>query len=522
MIFAFGNCLLDLPRRELCRCDVRVAVEPGVLDLLDYLLRNRHRVVSKDDLIAAVWAGRAVSDSTLAGRIHAVRSAIGDSGKHQRLIRTFPRKGFRFVGEVREDAGAGQHRYGRSGGRNQAIALPGPRPPAKPSIAVLAFSNMSGDARQGYLSDGITEDVITALTRLRFSVAARSSTRALNGQDTDAAQIGWDLGVRHVLEGSVRKNGKRLRVSARLLDVAAESYVWAERYDGELANVFALQDEIAASIAASIEPTLMAAQSLRTTARGGHDPDAWDLMARALFHFWKLDARESSAAIAILDKTVRGHPDHGRAHSLLSFALLLSSFMGWSPSPPDRELAARLAHRAVELDGRDAWAHLALAFQAFTGRQTREAVGHFRDALDRNPDFPAAAAFMGFALAFDGQSQDAIRWFETALQMSPRDPFCGFFYGGLSAAQYMAGSYAEAVASAQEALRMQPGILGAHRCLCASLAQAGRMEEARAAMQMLRQLQPQLTLAWIRRSVPYTAGPMRRFLEGMRKAGLTE
>ncbi len=515
MKYAFGNCQIDLPRRELRRGGVGVVVEPGVLDLLDYLLRNRHRVVSKDDLIAAVWDGRAVSDSTLAVRIHAVRSAIGDSGKDQKLIRTFARKGFRFVGDVREDAGEGQHRSGD----NHRVCFPRPRLPAKPSIAVLAFANMSADTRRGHLCDGITEDIITALARRHVCVAARSAS---NGQETSAARIGRDLGVRYVLEGSVRKSRKRVRVTARLMDVATGSYVWADRYDRELSDVFALQAEIAANIAASIEPALTPTQYRRTAARGGQGPEAWDLVARALFHFWKLNARESGAAVAILEKAVQGHPDHGRAHSLLSFALLLSSFMGWSPYPSDRELAARLAHRAMELDDSDAWARLALAFLAFSGRQTSEAVYHFNHALDRDPKFPAAAAFMGFALAFDGQSHSAIGWFERALQMSPRDPFCGFFYGGLSAAQYMAGSYAEAVASAQEALRMQPGILGAHRCLCASLAQAGRIEEARVAMRTLRQLQPQITLAWIRRAVPYTAGPMRHFIEGMRKAGLAE
>jgi adenylate cyclase len=188
----------------------------------------------------------------------------------------------------------------------------------------------------------------------------------------------------------------------------------------------------------------------------------------------------------------------------------------------DREFAATLAERAVELDESDPWAHLGLAFLAFSGRQTDEAVRHFHSALGLNPNFPAAAGFMAFALAFDGQSEEAIRWFEQALRMSPRDPFTGFFYGGLSAAHYMAGRYREAVVWARKAVQLRPGILGAHRCLCASLAQAGQIEEAKAAMRSLRRLQSDLSLTWIKQSVPYTAEPMERFLDGMRKAGLTE
>jgi len=266
----------------------------------------------------------------------------------------------------------------------------------------------------------------------------------------------------------------------------------------------------------------MAAEYLRTATRSTHDLAAWDLVARALSHFWKLTAAESEKAIAILRQAVQRHPNHPPAHSMLAFALLLSNFMGWTPPGSDKEFAGTLAHRAVELDESDPWAHLALAFLAFIGRHTDEAVRHFRDALDLNQNFPAAVGFMAFALAFDGRSKEAIRLFEQGLRMSPRDPFTGFFYGGLSAAYYMAGRYREATEWARKAVQLRPEILGAHRCSCASLAQAGQTKEATAAMSTLRNLQPNLSIAWIKQSVPYTAEPMERFLDGMRKAGLTE
>ncbi len=382
---------------------------------------------------------------------------------------------------------------------------------------------MSGDSEQEYFSDGITEDITTALTRLRwFFIAGRSSTFAYRGQGVDVREIGRDLGVRYLLEGSVRKSGQRLRITAQLLDAVAGNHIWAEWYDRELIDIFALQDEITASVAASIEPRLLAAEGLRTQSRPTSDLHAWDLVDRALFHFWKLTTVESEKAVAVLRQTVQQYPDHAAAHSLLAFALLLSCFMGWTPPRSDTEFAAAVAQRAVELDENDPWAQLALAFLAFTSRRTDEAVRHFHSALDLNPNFPAAAGFMGFALAFDGRTEEAISWFEQALKMSPRDPFLGFFCGGLSAAHYMAGRYREAVEWARKAVRLRPGILGAHRCLCASLAQEGQIEEARAEMRRLRKLQPDLSIVWIRQSVPYTTDPMERFLDGMRKAGLAE
>ena len=251
MIYVFADCSLDIDRRELWRGNDRVAVEPQVFDLLHYLIQNRERVVSKDDLIAHVWNGRIVSDSSLSSRITAVRRAVGDGGDQQRLIRTIARKGLRFVGEVREDRSSGgasaPQRSPHVERDTVALASPGPPPPLpdKPSIAVLPFTNMSGDPEQEYFSDGITEDIITALSRLRwFFVIARNSTFVYKGQAVDVRSVGRDLGVRYVLEGSVRKSGHRMRITSQLLEATTGSHIWTERYDRELTDIFALQDEI--------------------------------------------------------------------------------------------------------------------------------------------------------------------------------------------------------------------------------------------------------------------------------------
>jgi TolB-like protein/Flp pilus assembly protein TadD len=513
LIYAFGDYSLDVGRRELRRGANLVAIEPQVFDLLEYVIRNRDRVVSKDDLIEYVWNGRIVSDSTLTSRITAARQAVGDSGGEQRLIRTIARKGIRFVGEVGEE---------ESRGLDATIAPMPPPLPDKPSIAVLPFTNMSGDPEQEYFSDGITEDIITALSRLRwFFLIARNSTFAYKGQAVDVKQIGRDLGVRYVLEGSVRKSGQRLRITAQLIDAISGNPIWAERYDREVVDIFAVQDEITASVAAAIEPKLVAAEGRRSEARAIHDLNAWDMVARALGHFWKLTPAESEKAMAILRQVVARHPDYAPAHSMLAFALLVSAYIGWIPGEREREFAEQLANRAVELDEDDPWAYMALGILAWVGRRTDEALQRFHTALDLNPNFAAAHDYIGLALVFDGRSEEALRHFEQAMRMSPRDP-SGRFFAGIAVAHYMAGRYPQAVEWAKRAIQLRPGILSARRILCASLAQAGQIEEAKSAMDTLRQLQPDLSIAWINQFVPYTPGPMSHFLEGMRKAGLTE
>jgi adenylate cyclase len=395
--------------------------------------------------------------------------------------------------------------------------------PDKPSIAVLPFTNMSGDPEQEYFSDGMTEDIITALSRLRwFFVIARNSTFVYKGKPVDVKQVGRELGVRYVLEGSVRKNGQQVRINGQLIDALTGHHIWAERYDRELSDIFALQDEITTSVTAVIEPKLLAAEGLRAESRSIENLNAWDLVARAVSHFWKMTTAESEMAIGMLRHAVQHYPEYAPAHSMLAFALLVSEHIGWLPDESDRDYAAKLAHRAIELDDGDPWAHVALGYLAFIARKTTEAVRCFQIALDLNPNFAAAHGYISYPLAFDGQSEAAISHAEQAIRMSPRDPLNGFFLAGQSVAHYLAGRYAAAVERAQQAVQERPGMPTGYRILCASLAQAGRDAEAEAAMNQLRQLQPNISIAWIKQSVPYTPGQMEHFLEGMRKAGLAD
>jgi len=509
--YLFEDCALDTDRRELRRGTALVAVEPQVFDLLVHLIRHRDRVVSKDDLLASVWHGRIVSESALFNRINAARSAIGDTGDQQRLIRTLPRKGIRFVGEVRED---------------ETSTLPGEGPslplPDRPSIAVLPFANMSSDPDQEYFVDGISEDLITGLSRIRWLfVIARNSTFVYKRRAVDVKQVSRELGVRYVLEGSVRRAGNRLRISAQLIDAMTGGHHWAERYDRELGDIFAVQDEITRSVAAAIEPHLLAAEGVRALSRSADDLGAWELVARAQTHVWRITRPDYETAIDGLKGAVEAYPDYAPARSLLGFCLVFAAHMGWIDRDRGLLPGRRHAIRAIALDDRDPWGHIALGYCAMMERRSEESIAALRRAVKLNPNSAAAHSHLSRGLAFAGQDREAIEHGEDAIRLSPLDPEMALFLGGFAVAHYAGGRYAEAARYATEAARLRPGFQGVQRMRCASLAQAGRVEEARSFLEALRREQPHLSIDWVKANVPYqTPQLIERYLEGMRKAGL--
>jgi TolB-like protein len=391
----------------------------------------------------------------------------------------------------------------------------------RPSIAVLPFANMSGDPEQEYFADGISEDIITGLSKLRwFFVIARNSSFTYKGKAVDVKRAARELGVRYVLEGSVRKGGNRLRITAQLIDAATGNHIWADRYDGELADVFALQDEITKKVVAAIEPKLLEAEAVRSQNRSAEDLDAWEMVIRANSLFWRLTKSEITAAIDLLQTAVERYPEYAPAHSQLAFAILVSGYVGSRLTEEQLQVAAVHAARATELDDSDPSAHLALGFAAFMNRQTNIAASEFHRALSLNPNFAAAHGYLGWALAFDGQVDLARAHLEEAMRMSPQDPQNAIFNTGLAIAHYFAGRYAEAVEHSLKALQQRSTFTAGYRIHVASLAQAGKIEEAREALARLKERHPDLSIAWIEQNVPYTLGAMSKFLEGMRKAGL--
>jgi TolB-like protein/Flp pilus assembly protein TadD len=391
----------------------------------------------------------------------------------------------------------------------------------KPSIAVLPFANISGDPEQEYFADGVSEDIVTGLSKLRwFFVIARNSSFAYKGKAVDVKRVARELGVRYVLEGSVRKAGNRVRITAQLIDASTGNHLWADRYDGDLTDIFQLQDEITMKVVAAIEPRLLEAEGIRSQNRSPEDVGAWDMVIQANSLFWRMTKADCEAAIEILGRAIERYPDYGPAHSMLAFMLLVSGYLGWNLVGPQVTQAARLAARAAELDDSDPWAHLALGFVAFIMRRTDQATEQCQRALDLNPNFAAAHGYLGWALAFDARSDQAIAHLEQAIRMSPHDPQNAIFTTGLAVAHYLAGRFAEAVGFGRKTLQLRSGFTAGHRIYVASLAQAGQSDEAREALKCLKELHPDLSIAWLERNVPYTPDPMAKFLEGMRRAGL--
>ncbi|HEY6383686.1 MAG TPA: adenylate/guanylate cyclase domain-containing protein, partial [Pseudolabrys sp.] len=379
----------------------------------------------------------------------------------------------------------------------------------RPSIAVLPFANMSGDPEQEYFADGITEDIITGLSKLRwFFVIARNSSFAYKGKAVDVKRAARELGVRYILEGSVRKGGNRVRITAQLIDAATGNHIWADRYDGELADVFALQDEITKKVVAAIEPKLLEAEGLRSQSRSPEELGAWDMVIQANSLFWRLTKNETERAIEMLERAVEQYPEYAPAHSLLAFAVLTSGYIGSRLTEAQLNQAIAVAGRAAELDDSDPSAHLALGFAAFMKRQTPVAAAEFHRALSLNPNFAAAHGYLGWTLAFDGQTALARAHLEEAIRLSPHDPQNAIFNTGLAIVHYFDGRYTEAVEYSRKAIQQRSAFIAAYRIHVASLAQAGQINEAREALARLKEWHPVLSIAWIEQNVPYTPGPM--------------
>ena len=524
MRFLFENQRLDAERRELVCAGESVALEPQVFDLLLYLLEHRDRVVGKDELFDKVWDGRIVSESTLTSRINAVRRAISDSGKDQRLLRTVARKGFRFVGEVQveQPAAAPASSPGQPAGQDgepARLALPALD---RAAIAVLPFSNLSGEPEQEYFSDGISEDIITALSKLRwFYVIARNSSFVYKGRSVHLKQIADELGVAYVIEGSVRKDGERVRITAQLNEVATGSHIWAERYDRDLADVFAVQDEITESIVAAIEPQLYAAENFRAQRKAPDSMDAWDLVMRALSHFWRVTRQDNTVAQALLEKAIKIDPQYGQALGVLAASHTFGAHMGWEDMAKAVPVVERAALAAIRANSEDAWAHFGLASVYLHTRRFDDCLAEFELALSLNPSFSSARGYYGVALAYCGRWEEGDRAARHALRLSPRDPFAAIYYGVASYCQFVGGNYQEAIGLSREALRLRSDFVGAHRVLTAAAAMTEQRELAAASLKALLRVQPNLSLAWLASEMPFKCETERdRYLAAFRSAGL--
>ena len=523
MRYLFEEYAFDTDRRELYRGADLVSVAPQVFDLLDYLIRNGARVVSKDDLINTIWNGRIVSDGALTTRLNAARTAVGDFGEEQRLIKTLPRKGFRFVGTVREAKRPAGEAVGDTPAEQPKPAL---LLPDRPSIAVLPFENMSGDPEQEYFADGMVEDIITGLSRSKsVFVIARQSTFTYKGKAVDIKQVGRELGVRYVLEGSVRKAANRVRITGQLIDATTGVHLWADRFDSLLEDIFDLQDQVTSSVIGAIAPQLQRAEIERAQRKPTGSLQAYDYYLRALAAFYRRTREETTEALKLTEFASGIDPEFAAAYALGARCYIQRKSFGWWTYVAD-EIAEtrRLARRAIELDQDDpsvlARAGYALAFVVGEVEEGADLVSR---AIILDPNQVTARYWMGWICLWLGEIDAAIEQFQVALRLSPLDPSIFTAHSGMAWAHFMAGRNEEASSWAATTIRRQPNFLAGHSIMMACQVMSGRVEEARKACVLALQLNPTLRIFRIKQIAPFRkAEDIERLEQAFRIAGMPE
>ncbi len=399
------------------------------------------------------------------------------------------------------------------------------RLPDKPSIAVLPFDNMSGDPEQEFFADGIAEDVITELSRFHaLIVIARNSTFSYKGQSVNVRQIGRELGVRYVVEGSVRKAANRVRITAQLIDAETGSHLWAERYDRDLTDIFAVQDEITKSVVSAIAPGVLAAEDATARRKPPENLNAWECVVRGTSRMWNVTREEFEAAAALFDQAIGLDPNYAPAHSYKAHLKVWNAFQGWGGRISD-DLAEALAsaQRALDLDASDATAHYTVGFVNTLGRRPDLAIEAQRTAIELNPNSAEAHFGLAMALGYAGEAEEALAAIDTSRQLNPRGLYDPILTAFQALAHFAAGRDEEAARLAARSIEKRQDFAVSLLVRTASLGHLGRIEEARDTAAKVMRMYPNFSLAKHERVVPIARAEDRaRYVEGLTKAGLPD
>lgn len=519
MIYRFDGFELDTDRFEMRRGGQPVPLEPQVFALIAFLVSNRERMVSREELIEKVWNGRVVSESAISSRIKKARKALGDDGRSQRLIHTVHGRGFRFVGELQTDgegsavAGTGRPRPGKSAG-------------SCPRIVVLPFLNLSGDPDQEYFSDAITQDLITNLSKYRWlTVIARNSSFAYKGQRVEMKQLMRELGISYAVEGSVRRSGKRIRVTAQLVDAVSEQQIWSDRYDGELEDVFAVQDEITAKISARLEPEIGASERQKISHGDNRDLQAWDCFHLGISHLFRFSADDNREAQRLLQESRRLDPAFGEAHAWWAYSVILGMvYWDTEPSPELLDAALEATQKALETDDRNAVFYALKARVQLARCEYQSALIENSMAIELNPTLAAAHCGLADSLAYEGRYEEAIERFKRALELSPNDPQRWAFltYGAL--AHIFKRDFRTAIDWANRAGEIPNCQFWAAAHKTVALAHLGELESAQEQVIRLLREQPRFSRTFARKKLFYIKdeGQLGIYLDGLKLAGVPE
>ena len=398
-----------------------------------------------------------------------------------------------------------------------------PALPDRPSVAVLPFTNMGSEVEQEYFADGISEDIITALSKWRWLfVIARNTSFVYKGKAVDIKQIGRDLGVRYVLEGSVRKAGNRVRITAQLIEAATGAHLWGERYDRDLADAFALQDEITDSVVGAIEPELRQVEQQRAVRKSSEAMDAWDHHMRGMWRFHQFNPEDNVEAERLMQQAIDLDPGFTSGYVGLARVFTQRIVCEWSEDPEgDRRAAYAAARRAVELDEKDAYTHYVHAWASLLMGEHEYAIAEAQKSIDLTPNFALGYYMLGVARVFRGRFEQATDPFQRAMRLSPHEALTFFFcyYAGL--AQYHQGNYEEAARMARMGIAIRPTHM-LYSTLAASYGQLGRIEEARTALGEMLGLMPKAAeRLWDMMNPYFDPAHRAQFIDGLRKAGWT-
>ena len=517
MIYSFGEWELDTGLYELKRDGRSRKVEPQVFDLLHFLIRNHSRVVSREEIIDEIWDGRIVSEATISSCLRAARQAVGDDGRAQRFIRTVHGRGLRFVGEVAISQEPPAAATAAEPAAPTARPVPFPPVPDRPVLAVLPFKNLStGDDE--YFADGLTEDIITNLSRFRdLRVIARTSTFRFKGQAVDLVTLCADLKAGYAVEGSVRRAGGRVRISAQLIDGVSGAHLWADSYDRELEDIFAVQDEVTRTIAATLGVTLQDVALQRALKKRPTELDAYDCVLRARRYTVSLSADVHAESRDLLEKAIELDPSYADARALLANVYLAEHRFEANPRPDPIGRALLMAQEATRLDPQNAYAHCWLAIVHFFRGENELFEIEAGRALALNPNDPETLADIGHYLAFMGEFERGIELSGRARTLNPLHP--GWYHFSFARYRYDRREYEAALAEV-ERINM-PHFYWMHLLNAAALGQLQRPEAA-ASLQRIFELKPDFSARAELQKWNAKAGDLEHLLDGLRKAGLQE